>query len=140
MSTVEILEELSSKIAEVYDLELAEELTEIYENLADHIYGDTDEYFELTKKLAEMEIKKDKYKEEYKRVKEAFEFAREAYKKLFKLREGDANYLSEERDARRQAESEVEWLKRELEEERRLRVDAEYDKEYYAMQLMEHID
>ena len=92
MSTVEILEELSSKIAEVYDLELAKEFTEIYENLADHIYEDADEHFELTKKLAEMEIKKDRYKEEYgriyneyKRVKGAFEFAREEYKKLLRF-------------------------------------------------------
>ena len=140
MSTVEFLEELSNKIAEVYDLELVTELTDIYVDLADQIHEDNDKYFKLAKKLAEMEIKRDKYREEYKkeyeRIWRAFEFAREEYKKLLKL----YKRAEEERNARTQAETEVEWLRGELEEERQLRVDAEYDKEYYAMQLMEHMD
>ena len=83
------------------------------------------EYLELVKKLAEMEIIKDKYKEEYRRVydeytyaKEAFEFAREEYKKLCKA-------LEEERELREKAEKE--------------RDQAKYDKEYYAKQLTEHM-
>ena len=159
----EILEELPAKIGEVYDLELAEEMTDIYEDLTDQIH--------------ELEVKKDKYKKEckracdaYKRTREAFEFAREEYKKLCKtleeeriekdsikgscetftkvamevidkereLHEKTKEELEEERNARTQAESEVEWLRGELEAERRLRADAEYDRELVEMQLAEH--
>lgn len=46
--------------------------------------------------------------------------------------------IDKECDARTQAESDAEWLRGELEAERRLRLNAEYDRELYAMQLAEH--
>ena len=55
MSLKEILEELSDKISEVYDLELAEEMTDIFEDLTGKIDEDLKQYWSLVKKLATIE-------------------------------------------------------------------------------------
>ena len=55
MSLKEILEELSDKISEVYDLELAEKMTDIFEDLTGKIDEDLKQYWSLVKKLATIE-------------------------------------------------------------------------------------
>ena len=89
------------------------------------------------KKSAELEVKRDKYKEEYKRAwkahkhaKEAFEFAKEVYKKeLLTKRSMEESFnvvgkmYKKERELRKKAERE--------------RDQAQYDKEYYAKELEE---
>ena len=136
MNVEEILRELSDKISEAHNLELVKELTNIYVNLADQIREDDHKYFELVKKSAELEVKRHKYKEEYKRVwkahkhaKEAFK-AKEVYKKdLLTKRSMEESFnvvgemYKKERELRKKAERE--------------RDQAEYDKEYYAKELEE---
>lgn len=141
MNVEEILKELSNKISEVYNLELAKELTDIYVNLADQIREDDHKYFELVRKSAELEVEKDKYKggygrvwEAYKRAKEAFKHAKEAYKEELLTKgsmEESFNVVTE-------------LAKEMVEKERKLREgaekerdQAEYDKEYYAKELEE---
>ena len=85
------LKSISDKISEIYDLDLAEEFTDIYEDLVTRVKGSSKRYWNLVKTLATIEKERDE-------------------------------------------------LRKELEEERRLRLQAEYDKEYYAMRLMEHMD
>ena len=87
----EVLRELSDKITEVYDLGLAEEMTDIYIDLVTRADEASRKYWELVRTLAAVEKERDE-------------------------------------------------LRNKLNEEHRLRLDAEYDKEYYAMQLMEHMD
>ena len=85
------MRKISDKIGEIYDLDLAEEFTHIYEDLVTRVKGLSKRYWNLVKTLATIEKERDE-------------------------------------------------LRKELEEERRLRLQAEYDKEYYAMRLMEHMD
>ena len=59
MKTKQILKELSDKIAEVYDLELAEEMTVIFEDLSDNINENSKRYWSLVKKLAVVERERD---------------------------------------------------------------------------------
>ena len=145
------LEELSAKITEVYDLELAEEMADIYVDLVTRVDVISKRYWELVKTLAAVEVERDKLREKLirsenkhngtlKDVDLDLKRSIKAINHFIKQNRVLLGKIKGERDARTQAESEVEWLKRELEEERLLRVDAEYDKEYYAMQLMEHMD
>ena len=145
------LEELSAKITEVYDLELAEEMADIYVDLVTLVDVISKRYWELVKTLAAVEVERDKLREKLirsenkhngtlKDVDLDLKRSIKAINHFIKQNRVLLGKIKGERDARTQAESEVEWLKRELEEERLLRVDAEYDKEYYAMQLMEHMD
>ena len=87
----EVLRELSDKIAEVYDLELAGEMTDMYIDLVTRADEASGKYWKLVRTLAAVEKERDE-------------------------------------------------LRNKFNEERRLRLDAEYDKEYYAMQIMEHMD
>lgn len=59
MSMNDILKELSDKIGEVYDLEVAKDLTEIYEALADRACAGSRKYWQLVKKLAAVERERD---------------------------------------------------------------------------------
>ena len=61
--TETLLRELSGKIVEVYDLDLAMELTEIFEDLTEQINEDSNRYFNLAKKLAvcEKDLDKERY-------------------------------------------------------------------------------
>lgn len=59
METKEILKELSDKIAEVYDLELAEEMTVIFEDLTNNINEASKRYWSLVRKLAAIEKERD---------------------------------------------------------------------------------
>ena len=154
MRTEKILRKLTDEIAEVYNLDLAERMTETYEDLVKKIKATSKQYWSLAGKLATIEKQRDELRNKFndeqmknRSTIKSFDAVGELYKKQRELYEKSeegvgclSKELEEERDARTQAESEIEWLKRELEEERRLRVDAEYDKEYYAMQLMEHMD
>ena len=51
----EVLKELDDKIAEVYDLELAEEMTDIYVDLVTRVDAMSKRYWELVKTLAKVE-------------------------------------------------------------------------------------
>ena len=82
----EQLNELSDKIAEVYNLELAEELTDIFVDLTDQIKEDDHKYFNLVKKLAKLQIEYEKMKEEKERqetivnvYKSAYDVAKDLY-------------------------------------------------------------
>ena len=87
----ELLRNISDKISEIYDLDLAEEFTDIYGDLVSRVKATSKRYWSLVKTPATIEKERDE-------------------------------------------------LRKELEEERRLRLQAEYDKEYYATPLMEHMD
>ena len=142
----EVLRELSDKIAEVYDLELAEEMTDIYIDLVTRADDASKKYWKLVKALAAIGKERDELRNKLNEeqitsesMRKSFSIATGTAKKMIDKAGEDVGYLSkelnEERCARVQAENDAEWLRGELEEERRLRVDAEYDKEYYAMQL-----
>lgn len=59
MGTKEILNELSEKISEVYDLEFAEEFTETFENLTENIDECSKRYWTLVRMLAICEKERD---------------------------------------------------------------------------------
>ena len=99
-----LLRKLSDKITEIYNLELAGELTDIFVDLTREIKEDSYRYFNLVKKLAKREIEKERQEEIAKSYKKAYDVAKEVY--------------DEERELREKIEKEKE--------------QAEYDKEYFA--------
>ena len=123
MSFKEILEELSDEISEVYDLELAEEMTDIFEDLTSKIDEDLKQYWSLVKKLATIEKERDKLRKEL----EEERITKESMTRSFRTATDVAmEVIGEEREFREKVEKEID--------------QAEYDKEYYANQLMEYID
>ena len=62
--TEQLLERLSNKLSEVYNLKLAQELTDIFADLTDQIKEDDYKYFDLVKKHAELQVKYERMKEE----------------------------------------------------------------------------
>ena len=119
----EVLRELSDKIAEVYNLELAGEMTNIYIDLVTRADDVSRKYWKLVKTLAVIEKERDglRKKLEEERV------TNESKTKSFNIATETAKeMIDKERELRDKAERE--------------RDQAEYDREYYAMQLMEYID
>lgn len=55
MKIEEVLVKLSNRIAEAYDLDLAEEMTDIYVELVDKINNSSKQYWSLVGKLATIE-------------------------------------------------------------------------------------
>ena len=108
---MEILKELSDKITEVDDLELAEELTEIFGDLTKRINEDYVQYMTLVKKLAMCEKEQD----EERQAKEQAEGRVRSYKEACKVAR---EIIHKEMELRERAEGE--------------REQAEYDKEYFA--------
>ena len=92
-----------NKISEVYELDLAEELTDIFVDLTKEIKEDSYRYFNLAKKLAKCEKEKERQEIIAKSYKKAFAVAKEVF--------------DEERELREKVEKEKE--------------QAEYDKEYF---------
>ena len=65
METAEkLLEELSSKFDDVYDLELNAELTDIFANLVRQVKEDNRKYFSLAKKLAKLQVEYERLEKE----------------------------------------------------------------------------
>ena len=62
----DVLKDLNDKIAEVYNLDLAEEMTDIYIDLTDRIDVMSRSYWKLVKVLAKTEKERDEY---YKKLK-----------------------------------------------------------------------
>ena len=122
-NTEELLRMLSDKIAEIYDLEFAEEFTEIFKDLVSRMKDKSKRHWRLVKKLAAIEKERD----EERRARALVEY--------------DVDYLAkefdEERCARAQAEDDVERLVKERDEERITRKHLEYDVEYLTKELIE---
>ena len=57
--TKELLQQLSDKISEVYDIDLAEEMTDIFIDLSNNINEMSDTYWSLVKSLAIIEKQRD---------------------------------------------------------------------------------
>ena len=119
----ELLRQLSDKISEVYDLDIAEEITDIYIDLVKRVNGSSKRYWKLVKTLAVIEKERDELRKELDEeriaknsVMKSYELVSEVAKKM----------IDEEQQLREKAEKE--------------RDQAEYDREYYATQLMEYID
>ena len=92
--THQLLEKLCYKLSEVYDLELAEKLTEIFTDLADQVKEYENDYIDRVRQLAEIQVKYKKIKREkeiqerlVKSYKTAFNVAKKVYDKERKLRE-----------------------------------------------------
>ena len=119
--TETLLGQLSEKINEVYDLNLAEELiiTDIFVDLVDQIKEDDYRYFNLIKKLAKMEIANQKIKREAER--------QERIVNVYKTAYDVAKDMYDERG---------EILER-MEKEKE---QAEYDKEYFAKELRKEFE
>ena len=109
--TKTLLEKLSSKINDVYDLNLAEELTDTFVDLTDQIKEDSYRYFNLVKKLAKLEVKKEKIEKGKERRERIVSVYKDAYKVAKEV-------FDEERERGEKIETEKE--------------QAEYDKEYFA--------
>ena len=104
----DVLMELDGKISEVYDLGLAEEMTDIYIDLTDRVNELSSQYWKLVKALTKTE----KDRDDLVREKDQAEYDRDYYR------------------------NEIEWHRKEAEKERRLRVAAEYEKELAEMELL----
>ena len=122
-STEELLRKLSDKIAEIYDLEFAEEFTDIFEELVRRTKGTSRRYWDLVKKLAVIEKGRDEERRTRQQAEEDVEYL--------------SKELNEERCARAQAEYDVERLVKERDEERLAREHLEYDVEYLTKELIE---
>ena len=92
--THQLLEKLCHKLSEVYDLELAEKLAEIFTDLADQVKEDENDYIDRVRQLAEIQVKYEKIKREkeiqerlVKSYKTAFNVAKKVYDDERKLRE-----------------------------------------------------
>ena len=143
-----VLIDLDSKIAEVYDLDLAEEMTEIYVDLTDRVNEFSSQYWKLVKVLAKTEKERDdmvmKLKVKSEECKIVFEIGMDAVQEERKIQdeldkekdqtEYDRDYCRNEVEWLR---NEVEWHRKEAEKERCLRVAAEYEKELAEMELLE---
>ena len=150
----DVLIELDSKIAEVYDLDLAEEMTDIYVDLSDRINEFSRQYWKLVKALAKTEKDRDDLVRELKVEKEISKARSEDRKVVFEIamdkiqeeRKVQDNLVIEKDQAeydRDYYKNEVEWLRNKVEwhrkeakKERRLRVVAEYEKELAEMELL----
>ena len=122
-STEELLRKLSDKIVVIYDLEFAEEFTDIFEELVRRTKGTSRRYWDLVKKLAVMEKERDE-------VRRTRQQAEEDVKYLSKE-------LDEERVGRERAECDVIRLEAERNEERLAKKHLEYDVEYLTRELTE---
>ena len=132
----DILKHLSDKITEVYDLDLAEEMTDIYIDLTGRYDELSKTYWKLVKALAATEKERDEYYNKLKIEEKVSKSKSEECKMVFEI---GMDTIQKEREIqdkldieKDQAEydrdyyrNEVEWLRKELEEERRLRVAAE---------------
>ena len=139
--------ELDSKIAEVYDLELAEEMYDIYIDLTDRVNEFSSQYWKLVKALAKTEKDRDdlvrKLRVKSEQCNMVFEVGREMVQEECEIQdkldiekdqaEYDRDYYRNEVEWLR---NEVEWHRKEAEKERRLRVTAEYEKELAEMELL----
>ena len=137
----DVLIDLNSKIAEVYDLDLAEEMTDIYIDLSDRVKEFSSQYWKLVKALAKTEKERDELVRELdaekKRCNMVFEIGMGTVQDKLDIEKDQAEY---DRDFYK---NEVEWLRNEVEwhrkeagKERRLRVTAEYEKELAKMELL----
>ena len=94
-STEELLRKLSDKIAVIYDLELAEEFTDIFEELVRRTKGTSRRYWDLVKKLAVIEKERDWERRTRQQAEEDVEYL--------------SKELDEERVARERTEYDVNW-------------------------------
>ena len=143
----DVLKELDSKIAEVYDLDLAEEMSDIYIDLWDRYDESSKKYWKLVKALAKTEKERDDL---VRKLDATVQEEREEFYKKFKEEENRSKFLMKSFIEKDQAEydrdyyknevewlrNEVEWHRREARKERRLRVAAEYEKELAEMELL----
>ena len=104
---VEVLKELSEKFMEIYDLELAEEMTEMYEEMVG------------LNKIVVLELVNSKMKCELEMAK--------CKMKLMELEESSDRYWN--------IMKKLAICEKERDEERRAREQAKYDAEYYAKEL-----
>ena len=104
-SLKETLEELSAKISEVYDLDLAEEMTDIYIDLVTRTNKASKKYWKLIKALATIEKERDDLRNMLNKEQAIKNTIEKNYRRL-----GDVALASieEERNARTQAESDAE--------------------------------
>ena len=66
--TEQLLEKLSKKLTEVYDLELDTELTNIFVELTEKIKEDDYKHFNLVRKLVELQVRYEKLEKEKDRI------------------------------------------------------------------------
>ena len=143
----DVLKDLNDKIVEVYDLELVDEMTDIYIDLVDRVNELSSQYWKLVKVLAETEKDRDdllmKLRVKSEQCKMTFKVGREKIQEECEIQdkldiekdqaEYDRDYYKNEVEWLR---NEVEWHRKEAEKERRLRVTAEYEKELAEMELL----
>ena len=114
----DILIQLDSKIAEVYDLELVEEMTDIYNDLSDRVNELSTKYWELVKALARTEKERDKYYNKLKIEEKISKAKSEECKMVFEI---GMDTIQEEREIQNKLYKE--------------RDQAEYDRNYYKNEL-----
>ena len=107
----QLLEKLCYKLSEFYDKDLSEELTDICTDLIDEIKEDEHKYFDLVRKLAELQVKY----ENAERERKFQERVTESHKTAFNVAK---NVYEEERKLREKIEKEKDQI--------------EYDKDYFA--------
>ena len=114
----EVLKDLNDKIAEVYNLDLAEEMTDIYIDLADRIDVMSRNYWKLVKALVKTEKERDEY---YKKLKIEEMKSKSKSKSLKVFIDTIKETLEEEREIK-------DRLKKEKDQ-------ARYDRDYYRNEL-----
>ena len=114
----DILIQLDSKIAEVYDLELVEEMTDIYNDLSDRVNELSTKYWELVKALARTEKERDEYCNKLKIEEKISKAKSEECKMVFEI---GMDTIQEEREIQNKLYKE--------------RDQAEYDRDYYKNEL-----
>ena len=118
MDLKDVLKELNDKITEVYDLDLVEEMTDIYVDLTDRIDAMSRNYWKLVKALATVEKERDEY---YKKFKEEEITSKIKSESLMTCIDTAKKMLEEEREIQDNLEKQ--------------RDQAEYDRDYYRNEL-----
>ena len=121
----DVLMDLDSKIAEVYDLDLAEEMSDIYVDLTDRVNELSRNYWKLVKSLAATEEDRDqiikKHNETLRKYNGTLKQYNETSKKYNGTLKDVAKIIDEERKLRKKVEKE--------------RDQAEYDRDYYRNEI-----
>ena len=119
----DVLEELNNKITEVYDLDLAEEMSDIYIDLVHRVDVMSKKYWKLVKALATIEKERDEF---YKKFKKEEMRNKSMLESLTVCIDTAKKMLEEEREIQDNIEKE--------------RDQAEYDKNYYRNELDKEIE
>ena len=124
----DVLMELDSKIAEVYDLDLAEEMSDIYVDLTDRLKEFSSKYWKLVNALAKTEKERDDLLMKYNGLFEEHNKTLEKYEECLRRNNGT---LKQYNETSREYYGLLKDAAKTIEKVEKEKDQAEYDRDYY---------